>query len=395
METKDAASLFGKLESFTVFRDLLDQKPFTALARLLHISASGIKYNTAFLPRLYGEFVSSLSEYGFCFSDYLKSALAASDNVYARAVAAGNAIPSAVKKNTDSELDILTYLTTLSPASLSSLFSSAYVPVFENEYTDLSEYYRTRMKKISKLGYGIFASNTMYRLDGDRIVRSESPDPVTVDSFVRYESQRDVLIKNTENLISGKTASNILLYGDAGTGKSSSVKACANLFSDEGLRLIEIRKDQIFSLPQVLGKISGNPLKFIIFIDDLSFTENDDSFSMLKAVLEGSTSAKADNAVIYATSNRRHIVKENFSDRSDDVHRNDSLQEMMSLSDRFGITIYFEKPDKETYLHIAEVIAERKGIPADPDFKVRAEAFALKKGGRSPRTAEQFVNSLR
>jgi predicted AAA+ superfamily ATPase len=392
MDSKEADSLSKKIASFAVFRELNGKRPLFNLKLFLEFSSHDSHWPGPDVPAIYGEFVNSLAEYGFSFSDWLKSALAESDNIYVRAVAKGETVPQAVKKNAEAELDILTSLTTLTPASL---YSGPYVPVFDNEYTNLSDYYGMRLKNISRLGYGIFASHTMFRLDGDEIVPSESPDTVTMDSFVKYESQRDILIRNTENLLSGKAASNVLLYGDAGTGKSSSVKATANLFSKEGLRLIEIRKDQIFSLPFVLGKISGNPLKFIIFIDDLSFSENDDSFSMLKAVLEGSTSAKADNAVIYATSNRRHIVKENFSDRSDDVHRNDTLQELMSLSDRFGITIYFEKPDKETYLHIAEVLAKRKGIEPDPDFRTKAEAFALKKGGRSPRTAEQFADSLR
>ena len=194
----------------------------------------------------------------------------------------------------------------------------------------------------------------------------------------------------------GRPAANALLCGDAGAGKSSTVKAVANALFDEGIRLIELRKDQLRFLPYVMGKISGNPLKFIIFIDDLSFNRSNDDFSMLKAALEGSASAKADNAVIYATSNRRHIVKESFADREgDDVHVNDTLQETLSLSERFGLVVLFSKPNKALYLEIVKGLAARRGIVMDEaKLEVQAEAFALRKGNRSARCAEQFIESL-
>jgi predicted AAA+ superfamily ATPase len=196
--------------------------------------------------------------------------------------------------------------------------------------------------------------------------------------------------------VEGKPSANVLLYGDAGTGKSSTVKAVANAFYSSGVRLIELRKDQMSLLPLVMEKINRNPLKFIIFIDDLSFNQNNDDFSMLKAALEGSASATADNAVIYATSNRRHIVKESFGDREgDDVHRNDTMQETLSLSERFGLTVLFSKPNKQLYLTIVKELAKRAGITMDEkELELQAEAFALRKGNRSARCAEQFINSL-
>jgi predicted AAA+ superfamily ATPase len=177
---------------------------------------------------------------------------------------------------------------------------------------------------------------------------------------------------------------------------SSTVKALANKYFSRGLRLIELRKDQLSLLPYVMGKISENPLKFIIFIDDLAFSKSDDNFSMLKAALEGSASATADNAVIYATSNRRHIVKESFGDREgDDVHRNDTLQETLSLSERFGLVVTYSKPNKALYLTIVKKLAEKFGVRLDEkELEIKAEAFALKKGNRSARCAEQFINSL-
>ena len=238
----------------------------------------------------------------------------------------------------------------------------------------------------------------MFRLTDSGVIEPIlSADKTTVDKFVGYKEEREAVLKNTEAFVEGRPAANTLLCGDAGTGKSSTVKAIANLFFDRGIRLIELRKDQLRLLPEVMGKVSENPLKFIIFIDDLAFNKSDDNFSMLKAALEGSASAKADNAVIYATSNRRHIIKESFADRegSDDVHRNDTMQETLSLSERFGLVVLFSKPNKQLYLEIVHTLAKRFEIEMPVErLDVLAEAFALKKGNRSARCAEQFIESL-
>ena len=187
----------------------------------------------------------------------------------------------------------------------------------------------------------------------------KSADKITAEDLIGYEAEREKVILNTKALISGKPAANILLCGDAGTGKSSTVKAVANMFACEGVRLIEVQKEQLMSLPVIMEEINHNPLKFIIFIDDLSLNKTEEGFGTLKAILEGSASAKAHNAVIYATSNRRHLVKESFSDRDgDDIHRNDTIQELLSLSERFGLTVQFSKPNKELYLKIVKSLAE-------------------------------------
>ena len=188
-----------------------------------------------------------------------------------------------------------------------------------------------------------------------------------------------------------------MLTGDAGTGKSSTVKAVVNAFYNDGLRIIEVRKDQLASIPKVLDELSQNPLKFILFIDDLSFLSDDDNFNGLKAVLEGSVSARSKNVVVYATSNRRHIIREKFSDRDsdDEVHRNDAMQEMISLSDRFGLHISFNKPDKKTYLDIVLNLAQKSGVSMPQgELCAQAERFALERGGRSARLARQFIDSI-
>ena len=214
--------------------------------------------------------------------------------------------------------------------------------------------------------------------------------------MIDYQRQRQIIVDNTKALLAGKPAANILLSGDAGTGKSSTVKAVANALWQDGLRIIEVRKDQLRAIPKILDELSANPLKFVLFIDDLSFGKDDDNFNALKAVLEGSVTAKSSNVVIYATSNRRHIIKEKFSDREgDDVHRNDTMQELISLSERFGIHVSFSKPNKETFLRIVHYLATENGleIPKE-ELDAHAERFALERGGRSARLARQIVDNL-
>lgn len=393
MTQQELYNLACELSALSVFRGIRNRKPMAALLDFLGSGGS-----TRERMDLFGEFVCSLAEYGYCFSDFLCRSVYEDENPYVVGTARKGTLSGALVSNAKAELALLSRLTHLNAAMLcESLDYSGYLPAFENTPTDLAKTYARRLASIEKYGYGIFASAKMFRAAGDEIVPVEAADEITTESFVGYEAERQKVFDNTKALIEGRPAANVLLFGDAGTGKSSTVKACANFYYDQGVRLIELRKDQLFSLSSVMGRIAGNPLKFIIFIDDLSFNKNDDCFSMLKAALEGSASAKAGNAVIYATSNRRHIVKENFSDRaaSDDVHHGDTMQELMSLSDRFGLTVYFCKPNKQLYLQIVHALARKKGVSLEENqLNIQAEAFALSKGSRSPRAAEQFVNSL-
>lgn len=384
------------LSSISIFRNILRTKTMLCFTSFLNFD---IKENGNFLQQklsLFADFVDSLAQYNYCFSDFLCDKIYTDENNYIVSVAQGKEISKSIKENVKKELEIFSSLTELNSKELcSSLNFNGYIPDFENNKTDFVKVYGERVKNISKYGYGIFATSGMFHIsDTNKIIPIKSADKISIEDFIGYREERKEVFDNTKALCDGKPAANILLYGDAGTGKSSTVKACANYFYDKGLRLIEIRKDQLFALPLIMGKISDNPLKFIIFIDDLSFNKNDDNFSMLKAALEGSASAKAKNAVIYATSNRRHIVKESFSDRDngDDIHHNDTIQELTSLSDRFGLTVYFEKPNKVLYLDIVHNLAKKHNIQLDKnELDLQAEAFALAKGSRSPRIAEQFI----
>lgn len=377
----------------SVFRGILQKKPMEVF--LSYLSSDGSMQDST---KLYGEFVYSLAEYNYSFSDFLKKAVYEDENRYVISAARGIPMPEVLKDNAAGELRLFSRLTSINYSDIvpESTLSLSF-PRFENTPVDFEKEYANRLMSIGKWGYGIFASSGMFRVNGDEILPVSSADAVELSSFVGYEEERQKVFENTKALAEGRPFANVLLFGDAGTGKSSTVKACANFFYSEGVRLIELRKDQLFELPYVMGKIAGNPLKFIIFIDDLSFNKNDDSFSMLKAALEGSASAKAPNAAIYATSNRRHIVKESFSDRSvsDDVHHSDTVEELMSLSDRFGLTVYFSKPNKALYLEIVHALASKRGINMnESELDIKAEAFALAKGSRSPRAAEQFIYSL-
>ena len=393
MTEQKAKRLACELSALSVFRGILKYDTMSAFIGLL--STDGDRQEKL---RLFGGFVYSLAEDNYCFSDFLCRAVFSDENRYIISAAQKTEIPQSLENNAKRELEIFSKLTELNANDLcGGLDFDGYIPQFDNKKTDFVKIYEERLNNVGKYGYGIFATAKMFRVSGEEIVPVKSADNTSLTEFVGYEEERKQVFENTRALCEGRPAANVLLCGDAGTGKSSTVKACANYFADYGVRLIELRKDQLFSLSYIMGRIAENPLKFIIFIDDLSFNKNDDCFSMLKAALEGSASAKADNAVIYATSNRRHIVKESFSDRegSDDIHHSDTVQELMSLSDRFGLTVYFEKPNKALYLEIIHSLARKNEIKIDlKELDIKAEAFALSRGSRSPRAAEQFINSL-
>lgn len=388
----DLKSLSCRLSALSVFRGILSKKEMSAF--LSFLKAEDICDRLSF----YGEFVGSLGAYDGSFSVFLKKAVCEDENIYIRSVAKNKEVSYSIKENARRELQLFSELTELTPEMLfKDSGYEGYVPVFENEKVDFSAVYTERLSHIEYYGYGIFATAGMFRVENGEIIPVEAADDITADIFIGYEKERQQVMENTEALVSGRSAQNVLLCGDAGTGKSSTVKAVANAYFNRGVRLIELRKDQLFSLSHVMGRIADNPLKFIIFIDDLSFNKNDDCFSMLKAALEGSASAKASNAVIYATSNRRHIVKERFSERGheDDIHHSDTVQELLSLSDRFGLVVYFSKPNKKLYLDIVHELAKRENLDiSEKELDLKAEAFALAKGSRSPRAAQQFVKGL-
>lgn len=389
MNKNELHDLHIALDALAVFRPLLGDPVFSALHQYL-------REPTAYG---YGKFVSRLYEAnGGNLTAYVRELCYACETVYLRLVGSGKEVPTPLAEGLAAELSLLTRVAELTPAALTEpLADTGYLPAFIAQPFDLTAGYMARVAEIGRYGYGQYMGNRMFYLGEDgALIPVKHPDPVTLDSLVDYESERQRVVDNTKALLAGKPAANILLTGDAGTGKSSTVKAVCNAFYEEGLRLIQLRKEQLRLVPQLLDELAPNPLKFILFIDDLSFLQEDDDFSSLKGVLEGSASVRSANVVIYATSNRRHIVREKFSDREgDDVHRNDAMQEMISLSNRFGMHITFQRPDKATFLHIVRKLAQQHGIACPTEqLEAQAEQFALERGGRSARLAQQFIDRL-
>lgn len=262
---------------------------------------------------------------------------------------------------------------------------------WDKQIDELVNYHKT-------YGYGMYAKNIAFTWRDEEITPVNSIDAIRLTDLKNYELQRNKVIDNTESFIAGHPANNVLLYGDRGTGKSSTVHAILNEYWQQGLRMIEIPKSAVADLSLIREQIADSPMKFIIYIDDLSFDSNDTSFSELKAALEGSLSGKQPNTIIYATSNRRHLIKENFSDRENDVNRGDTMQEQLSLSDRFGLTITFLNPDKKEYLDIVEKLATDRhfadhGVDMDK-LLFKAGQWATRRGGRSPRGAKQFIDHV-
>ncbi len=233
--------------------------------------------------------------------------------------------------------------------------------------------------------------------DGEEreLMPMRSTDPVRLTDLKKYEDEKEVVVKNTLAFLSGLPAQNVLLYGDRGTGKSSTVHAIINEFSARGLRLIEVKKKDIITLPRLMNVISdGGDKKFIIFIDDLTFVEGQDNYGELKAVLEGSA-LHLGNVIIYATTNRRHLIKETVEDRKNDMHESDLRQEQMSLSDRFGIVVSYFNPDKREFADILRsILADRGIVLPEDELSLRAERFCIEKGGRSPRGARQLADII-
>lgn len=247
-----------------------------------------------------------------------------------------------------------------------------------------------------KHGYGEFAATHAYAYKNGGFVAIEAPDAISLSDLKGYDRQKQELVKNTLAFLEGSEACNVLLYGDKGTGKSSMIKAVVNEYIDSGLKLVEVKKESIGDFQDLLIKLGKSPFKFIVFLDDLSFVREDDRFNSLKGIIEGGVMVKPDNVIIYATSNLRHMVSERFSDRQgDELHVRDTIEALTSLADRFGLGIPFEVPDRSGYIEIVRALAREKGIKlGDEELELKAERFALARGGRSPRVARQFITSL-
>ncbi len=256
-------------------------------------------------------------------------------------------------------------------------------------YTLLSEHYHT-------LGTGLLSRHIAFLCSKTDIIGIENPDSTDFDSLIGLEHIKKVLIDNAELFLSGEKANNVLLFGDRGTGKSSCVKALLNKYHTDGLRVIELPKNCIGRIPELYMELASRPQKFILYLDDLSFEKHEPEYRTLKVSMEGQLGSIPQNVLIFATSNRRHLIKENWKDREGgDVHAGDNMQEMLSLSERFGISLVFAAPNQKEYLDIVAKLLEKKGIEMNAEIEKKAIVWQMNYGGRTPRCAAQFAASYK
>ncbi|MEA5508911.1 ATP-binding protein [Crocosphaera sp. UHCC 0190] len=397
----------------SIFEDEIGQAFLKLLNSIYNRVPDTINFNCL---TAYSHWFKTLASQGISWQDYLVKRILVDNNPFSQQVQSDflSNVPKSLIEATEHDLSILNTLYNLPLEAVSQWVKEAakvpfspFIVQFENKdntflhkqelwencLEELANYYRQH-------GTGIFAQYKALQWQDNQLMGIANPDPIKLTEIVGYEAQKATLIKNTEILLSGYTALHVLLYGSRGSGKSSLVKGLLNQYSSQGLRLVEVNKSQLYNLPLIVDKLRNVPQKFIIFVDDLSFEEDDDSFKALKVVLEGSVTARAKNVIVYATSNRRHLIREFFDDRprpsdADEIHNWDTVQEKLSFSDRFGLTLTFEPANQETYLKIVHHLATEANLNLPPeDLEFRAKQWATKHNGRSGRSARQFIDFL-
>ncbi|WP_413168246.1 ATP-binding protein [Capilliphycus salinus ALCB114379] len=409
--------------SLLVYQSVLTEAMGQAFLNLLAVLER--ESNPLDCLRAYGCLFHQQAIHQNCWPDYLIAQIMRANNPFSQQAQQTDFqdLPSSLIAAAQSDLQCLQSLYNCSGEQLSQwiqqLIPSSEPAVIWQQEPDLVDKIeelplRTQLKKLEnwadaveglaahyrQFGVGLFAASQAFRWQNRELISISHPDPVHLGQLVGYESQRQVLLKNTEFLLAGYPAQNVLLYGSRGSGKSSLIKALLHQYGDRGLRLIEVAKSDLKDLPVVIELLRGTPHKFIIFVDDLSFEEDDDTFKALKVVLEGNLTARPQNVVVYATSNRRHLVREYFTDRPqprdiDEVQAWDTVSEKLSFSDRFGLTLTFEPANQQTYLKMVHHLAALAGIRLNrEELEFRALQWATRHNGRSGRSARQFVDFL-
>jgi predicted AAA+ superfamily ATPase len=402
------------IATLLIYGDSLQDGVGQSFVNLLEAVAS---QSTTESLRAYGQWFTALAAAQETWSSYLQRRIIYADNPFTQQVQhqglAG--IPTALAQAARHDLALLQSLNALTSQQVAEWvqvvgglavppvawdmvpdslpFSFAPSQPWPDQVESLATHYQRQ-------GVGSLAQYQVFTWQGNDLQGVTHPDPVRLDTLAAYDHPRQQLIQNTLALLRGYPALNVLLYGSRGSGKSSLVKALVNEYGPQGLRLVEVPKPALQALPHIVDRLRAAPQKFIIFVDDLSFEEDDDAFKSLKVVLEGSVTARPQNVVVYATSNRRHLVREYFSDRprpsdQDEVQSWDTVQEKLSFSDRFGLTLTFEPADQPTYLAIVRHLAHQAQLAIDDDdLRARALQWATRHNGRSGRTARQFIDWL-
>jgi predicted AAA+ superfamily ATPase len=375
----------------------------------------------------YGNWFSTLAAHQQSWQDYLLSEILRADNPFTRQVQQQDLtdLPSELLDAARSDLRILQSLYGCSASQISHWLQAATgrpkAPLFWSysqpgsasisvskspmwlmlkSIPNWAEAVEELVNHYCWMGTGLFAEYWALRWHAGQLVGIAHPDPVRLDELIGYDLPKQLLKQNTEALLSGYRALHVLLYGSRGTGKSSLVKSLLHEYGDRGLRLIEVAKSDLKDLIAIVDQLRDLPQKFIVFVDDLSFEADEDTFKALKVVLEGNLTARPQNMVVYATSNRRHLIREFFGDRprpsdADEVHAWDTVQEKLSFSDRFGLTLTFEPANQKTYLEIVHHLAKQTCLDIElQDLDHRALQWATRHNGRSGRTARQFIDFL-
>lgn len=420
------------LDSLSIYRGLLQDKVLNKFNGLLEYILSEEKEISTII-NTYNDFYYCLTSCNSTntFKSYIINCILFDNNVFSKdaEIKDFNSIHNCIKSAVDNDLLCLQRIALLSAENIKSYLKETNLqwdfeinaimslPTWDFEdYTssnsqinnifeefNTSEDWSLCTKNLADFykenGTGIFAKYKGFVWEKqDKVGRLKGiqvPDPIRISDLIQYDSERKIVVENTISFLKGNSANNVLLYGDRGTGKSSTVKAILNEYYNQGLRIIELQKMFIADFSEVIRAIKGSALKFIIFIDDLVFEDNEDNYTALKAVLEGGLESTPKNLVIYATSNRRHLIKETHSGREDEIHSSDAMQEKLSLADRFGITVTFLSPDQNKYLEIVEGMVKNRGLIIEKDqLKKQALVWEMRYNGRSPRTAKQFVDWL-
>ncbi len=342
--------------------------------------------------KAYSEFIIELSKSNF--EDFSKCL----ENCIYETIANKNI------KNPENEFEIINNLSKISYENIAQILNDKFpknqtlikkLPYFKNSGLKLDETKEIELTELKNKAFDIFENNKAFIFDNDLEIKPvQFVENIRFKDLKEYKEQKRILFENTKALLDGLKVNNILLYGEAGCGKSSSVRALLNEF--ENLKMVQIFKNNLINLDKLYSKLNNLPYKFIIFADDISFNETDNTFSTMKAILEGSLIQCPKNAVIYATSNRRHLVKENFQSRKgDEVHLNDTLNEISSLSERFGINLLFQKPTNDEFIKIVLELAHDNNINIEDKILIeKAQRIALIKGSKSPRIARQLIDNL-
>ncbi|MBD1904065.1 ATP-binding protein [Funiculus sociatus GB2-A5] len=427
MDTQAIASikfLQRQAASLLLYKSVLAGEVGSAFLNLLQALCDGDTDGLVCL-QAYGSWFQALAAKNQSWENYLITQILRTDNPFTRQVQQASLLSPALVAAAQHDLQALQSLYNCSSDQLSRWVQAAAklpaAPVAWNQQQDgivgaihelpirdkfqILENWAEALEYLAThyhdYGTGLFAEYRAFRWQSGQLVGIRHPDPVKLTELVGYESQREALLKNTKFLLAGYPALHVLLYGSRGSGKSSLVKGLLNESGTGNLRLVEVAKSDLRDLSEIVEQLRGVPQKFVIFVDDLSFEEDDDAFKALKVVLEGNLTARSQNVVVYATSNRRHLIREFFADRpltrdNEEIHAWDTVQEKLSFSDRFGLTLTFEPADQNTYLNIIRHLAAQAEIPlSEEDLEYRALQWATRHNGRSGRTARQFIDFLK